>query len=98
MELTPQEPGVVGDFADLDVRVVGRLAGDPQAACFQALLILAIELVTVAMALVDLAGAVSPVREAVLGELTGPATQPHGAAEFVHSLEFAQLENDAVGG
>ena len=31
MELAAEEPGMVGDLADLDVRAVGRLAGDAQA-------------------------------------------------------------------
>src|SRR5689334_15812882 len=58
MELAAQEPGVVRDFADLDIGVVRRLPGDPQAGGLQALLVFAIEFVAVAMPLVDLARAV----------------------------------------
>ena len=30
MELASEKPGMIRDLADLDVRIIGRLAGDPQ--------------------------------------------------------------------
>src|SRR5579863_8158930 len=36
MELASQEPGMIGDFANLDVGIVGRLAGDAEAGGLEA--------------------------------------------------------------
>ena len=87
----PRNQGWSREFADLDVRAVGRLAGDPQAAAFSTLFVFAIEFVAMAMALADLARAVGLVREAALGQLAGPSAQPHRAAQFVDALQLAQL-------
>src|ERR1035437_2831227 len=55
MELAAEIPRMVADLADLDVGIVGRLARDLKARRLQALFVLAIELVAVAMAFVDFA-------------------------------------------
>src|ERR1017187_5037232 len=96
MELAAEIPGMVGDLADLDVGIVRRLAGDLEARRLQALFVFAIELVAVAMALVDFARAVGVVRHAALGQAASPASQPHGAAQLVDSLQLAQFKYDAV--
>src|SRR5258707_4966712 len=68
MELAAQIPRMVGELADLDVRIVRRLSRDLQARRLQATFVFAIELVTVAMALVDFARAVGAVGHAALGQ------------------------------
>ena len=50
---------MIGDLADLDVGAVRRLARDAQSGGLQQLFVLAIEFVAMAMALADLARAVS---------------------------------------
>jgi len=45
MELAAQHPGMLGDLANLDVSLVGRLAGDAQPAGGQTLLVFAVEFV-----------------------------------------------------
>src|SRR5450759_1928266 len=96
MELAAEIPRMVADLADLDVGIIGRLAGDLETRRLQALFVFAVELVAVAMALVDLARAVGFVCHAALGQAASPASQPHGAAQLVDTLEFAELEDDAV--
>src|ERR1019366_6039919 len=96
MELAAEIPRMVGDFADLDVGLVRRLAGDSQPGGFQAVLVFPVELVTVPVALVDFAHAIGAVGVTVLGQPAGPAAQPHGAAEIVHAFQFPQLEDHAV--
>src|SRR5215831_12450901 len=71
MELAAEEPGMIGDLADLDIRVVGRFASDLQACGLQPVFVFPIELVAMAMALIDLAGPIGALREASLGEFTG---------------------------
>src|ERR1039458_814155 len=96
MELAAQIPRMVGELADFDVRIVRRLARDLEARRLQALFVFAIELVAVVMGLVDFARAVGVVSDAALGQAASPASQPHGAAQLVDALEFAELEDDAV--
>src|ERR1035438_4986029 len=96
MELASQEPWMVGNFADLDVCAVRRLSRNPQPGRFQALFIFAVELIAVPVAFVDFALAIRFIREARFDEAARPASQPHGAAEFVHTLQFPQLENHPV--
>src|ERR1017187_10455043 len=74
MELAAEIPRMVGDFADFDVGIVGRLAGDLEARRLQALFVFAIELVAVAMAFVDFARAVGVVRHAALGQAASPTS------------------------
>src|SRR5262249_15531979 len=66
VELATEEPGMVRQFADFDIRAVRSLAGDAQPRCAQSLLVLAIEFVSMAMALVNFLRAVRAIREAVL--------------------------------
>src|ERR1035437_7876162 len=96
MELAAEIPRMVADLADLDVGIVGRLARDLEARRLQALFVFPIELVAVAMALVDFARAVGVVCHAPIAQAASPASQPHGAAQLVDTLEFAEFEDDAV--
>src|ERR1039457_5893554 len=96
MELAAEIPRMIGDLADLDIGLVRRLARDAQPRGFQPVFVFPVELIAVPVALVDLARAMGAVRETVLGQPAGPAAQPHGAAEFVHALQFPQLEDHAV--
>src|SRR5438270_6505024 len=89
MELAPEVPRVVGDFADLHVGAVRRVAGDAQPVGGQLFFELAVELVTMPMPLADLRSAVRLAGEAVLRKTAWVRTQTHGAAKFVHSLQLA---------
>src|SRR5581483_7387898 len=88
VELAAEEPGVVGDFADLDVGAVGSFAGDAQTGGFELAFVFAVEFVTGAVASVDLARTGRAVGEAILGQPARPAAQPHGAAQLVDALQF----------
>src|SRR3954451_3134899 len=97
VELAAEETGGAGDLADLDVGAVGGLAGEAESAGLQLLFVLPVELIAVAVALVDFAGAVGLVGEAVRLEAAGPRPETHGAAELVDPLQLAKLVDDAVG-
>src|SRR5262249_34283672 len=96
VELATQEPRMIGDLADLDIRVVGRFASDLQAGGAQPIFILAIEFVAMTMALVDLALTISAVREAAFRQLASPVTEPHRAAQILDAFQLAQLEDHAM--
>ena len=51
VELTAEEPGVVGGFDDFDVDAVGSASGDAEAGAGERVFVFAIEFVAVAMAL-----------------------------------------------
>src|ERR1019366_5656678 len=93
MELASQEPRMVRNFADLHVGAVGRLPGNTQSGRLQTFFIFPVELIAVPVALLDFARAIRPVGEARFGEAAGPASQPHGAAEFVDALQFRSEEH-----
>src|SRR5689334_16827392 len=80
MELAAEEPRVVRDLADLDVRPVRRFTREPQPAGLQLVFVFPIELVAVAMPLVDIDLAVGAMSEAAFREMTRPASEAHGAA------------------
>src|SRR5579883_1585094 len=86
MALAAQIPGVIGQFANLDVNSVRRFSRQAQAVLLQNALVLTIELVAMAVALADLACAVCRSGEAVFGQQAGISAKPHGAAQFVDSF------------
>src|SRR5690348_1406543 len=96
MELAAEEPGMLHDLADLHVNAVGSFARDAKARGFELLFVLAIELVAVAMAFVNLTGAIGARGEAIGMEMARPTSQAHRAAEIVDAFELAQLENHAM--
>src|SRR4051812_29134455 len=65
VELAAEEPRVTRDLADLDVGAVGRLTGETEAGGLELVLVLAVELVAMAMALVNFGLLVGVVRERV---------------------------------
>lgn len=75
VELAAQEVGVAGDFDDLDVGLVGSGAADLQAGACEQGFVLAIELVTVTMALADLLlAAIGAAGERVFLQNAGPGS------------------------
>src|SRR5215469_2983618 len=96
VELAAEVPGVVGGLADLHVGAVRSFAGDAKAGGLELLLVFAVELVAVAVPLVDFLAFVSAEGEAVLRQPARPAPEAHGAAELVYALQLAELVNDAV--
>src|SRR5207244_2924709 len=61
-------------------------------------LVLAIEFVAMAVALLNFLALISAVSEAVGLQLARPRAQTHGAAELVDALQLAELEDDAMRG
>src|SRR5690348_202090 len=96
VELAAQIPRVIGNLADFDVGAVRGLAGDAKPGGLETVFVFAVELVAMAVALVDFARPVGAAGEAVLREPAGPTAESHGAAEFVDTLQLAQLEDHAV--
>jgi len=97
VELAAEEPGVAGEFANLDIGAIGGFAGDAEAVVFEDFLVLAIELIAVAVAFADEGLAVGLAGKGIGGELAVVSAEAHGAAEFVDALEFAEFIDDAVG-
>ena len=79
MELAAQEERVVGNLDDLDVGPIGGRAADAQSAGGQRALVLAIELVAMAMALADLVLAVG----LVCASVSGSSLQVHAPSRMV---------------
>jgi hypothetical protein len=98
VELAAEEEGVGGDLDDFDVRGVGRGAGEAKACAGEDGFVLAIELVTMAMALADLGLAVGVGGEGVGLHDAVPGSEAHGAAHLFDAGEFAEFVDDAVGG
>src|SRR5471030_3104595 len=92
VELAAQIPRVPRNLTDLHVGIVRSFASDPQAGGFQKVLVFAVELVAVAVPLINLARAISVMGKTVLGQAAGPTPQPHGAAQLVHSLQLRSEE------
>src|SRR5579863_2568820 len=97
MELAADEPGMVGNFDDLDVNAVGRAPRDAEARARQRLIVFAVEFVAVPVPLGNLERAVSLRRKRPRLEFAGPRAQPHRPAHFVDAEQFAQLVNHAIG-
>src|SRR4051812_29140555 len=95
-ELAAEGGRVVGGLYDLDVGFIRRGAGDLQSRTGEQRFVLAIQFVTVAMALADLGLAIGLGGVRVGIELAVPGTESHGAAEFFYAAQFAKLVNDAV--
>src|SRR4051812_3620676 len=91
MELHRHVPRVLRQLEDLDELPVQRAADDLQPLVGQRLLVEAVELVAVAMALVDHVAAVERVRLRAGAQLAGIGPEPHGPAQVVHAEQIAQL-------
>src|SRR5262249_54832252 len=91
VELHGEIPRVIGQLGDLDELAVRGAPRDAQPALGERLLVEAVELVAMAMALVNEARAVHALGQRSRSELARVAPQPHGAAEIVDAEEVAQL-------
>src|SRR5437870_3431694 len=98
MKLAPQVPGMVAKLANLHVDSVRSLASNAEAVLRQNRLVFAIEFVAVTMTLADLESSVGGARETPFGQIARVGSQAHGAAQFVHALQLAQLIDDAIRG
>ncbi len=98
MELATEEEGMRGDLDDLDVGGVGCGAGETEATAGEDGFVLAVEFVTMAVALADLGLAVGVGGEGVGLHDAVPGSEAHGATHLFDSGEFAEFVDDAVGG
>src|SRR5207302_3537833 len=96
MELTPEEPRMIGCLYNLHIILIRRASGNFQSRGHQRFLEVAVEFVAMAVAFADSQLAVSLVREGSWLEFARPRTQPHRATHFVHSQQFAQFVNHTV--
>src|ERR1700722_1134385 len=96
MKLAAEEEWVLRNLDDLYVGCIGRRSGEPQTAAGQYGFILAVELVTMTMALGDLCCPVSFCGERAGFEYAIPRAQAHGAAHLFHANQLAQFIDDAV--
>src|SRR5207244_6932856 len=80
VELSGHEVRVIGDFDDLDQLLLGPDAREVQAVLFQILHVIVVDLVAMAVTLVDDRLSVDPGRRAALGEHHRIEPEPHGAA------------------
>src|SRR3954468_22939132 len=99
MELAADKVRMGIELDDLHVGAVRRGSGDAQPRAGENRFVLAVELVTMAMALADLRLAVVDLRsERPRGELAYPGAEPHGAAEFIDTAQFAEFVDDTMRG
>jgi hypothetical protein len=91
MELHGDVPRVAGQLRDLDELAVGRSPGDAQPVLGERALVQTVELVAVAMALVDQRGAVDALRQRARRQLAGVRAEAHRAAEIVDAEQVAEL-------
>src|SRR5579883_590402 len=91
MELATEEERMVGQLHNLDVGPIWCRAADAQAAGDQRALVLAIELVAMAMALADFALTVGLMRQRTWLQLARPGAETHRAAQLLHAAQLAQL-------
>src|ERR1700687_2610307 len=96
MELAADEPGMVGGLNNLDIRSVRRPSGNFQTCTDEGLLIIAVEFVTMPVALADFERPIGARRKGSGLELAGPRTEPHRPAHLINSKQFAQLVNHPV--
>ena len=80
VELRTYHERVPKDFANLHQFVIRRATAENQSGFFQALTIIVVYLITVAMTLVDYFGVVRLLRLGLLLQLAGVVAQPHGPA------------------
>src|SRR6185295_16112797 len=91
VELHGEIPRMSGQLGDLDELAVGRAAGNLEAAIGQRALVQAVELVAVAMTLVNQVGAVDLLGQRAGRELARVAAEPYCVAEIVDAEKIAQL-------
>src|SRR5712671_4633120 len=97
MELAPNEMRMIWQLHHLYVSSIWSRPRDAQPRRDHRLFILAIEFVAMAVAFADLKLAIDLVRQRVRLNLASPRPQPHGAAQFFHAAQLAQLVDHAMG-
>src|ERR1700722_17263528 len=96
MELASDEEWMAGNFDDLDVSSIRRRAGNLEAAGRHRLFILAVELITMPVALADFGLAIDVLRQRPRLKLARPRPESHRPAEFFNTAQFAQFINHAM--
>src|ERR1700693_3702371 len=96
MKLASDEMRMIRQSHNLNVSSVGRRAGDVQPSRHHRLFVLAVEFVTMAVALADLELAINLVRQRIKLNLASPCAQTHGAAKFFDAAQLAQLIDHAM--
>src|SRR5579872_3304312 len=96
MELAPNKMRMVRKLNHLYISPVRSRPGNPQPARRQGLFILAVEFITMPMALADLKLPIDFMRQSSRLNLARPRPQPHGAAKFFHAAQLAQFVNHPV--
>src|SRR3954451_7199108 len=96
MELAAEEPRVAFQLDDLDELAVGREAGHAEAAFLELRHVLGIDLVAMAVALVDLLDSICLPRDRTFLQRARILAEAHRAAEGVDADEVAQLVDDLV--
>src|SRR5581483_6558461 len=91
VELHGEVPRVARQFGDLDELAVRRASGDAHPLLVERFLVHAVELVAVAVPLVDQRRAVHFLRERSRRQLAGVRAEAHRPAEIVDAEEIAQL-------
>ena len=98
MELARHEPGVAGQLHHFHQPPVGGQPGQGQPRLCQRLPVVVVELIAVAVALVDLICAVDGRGQRTLRQPAGIAAQPHGAPLGGHPHLAGHQVNDGIGG
>src|SRR6202521_6036276 len=98
MKLAAEEPRVIGHFDNLHIGAIRRAPADAQTRGDELLLVIAVEFITIPMALADLQSAVGAMRERARLDAARPSAQAHGAAHFVDPQQFAQFVDHAMRG
>src|SRR5271156_6117258 len=98
MELASDEKRMPRNLDDLHVSAVRSRTGNAQPGSHHRLFVLAIKFVTMPVPLADLRLPIHFVSQRSGLELAWPCPQPHGAAQFFHTSQFAQLVNHAMRG
>src|SRR5579875_127482 len=91
VELDADEPGMVGELDDLGQLAVGRHAGEPHPGLLELRLVVDVDLVSVAVALADLGGAVDRGHARPGHEPRRIGAEAHGAAEIAVGLALLEL-------
>src|SRR5579872_5244040 len=93
MELAANKMRMVRKLNHLYISPVRSRPGNPQPARRQGLFILAVEFVTMPVALADLELSINSMRQSSRLDFASPSSQPHSPAKFLHAPQLAQLIN-----
>src|SRR5580698_315366 len=91
MELAADKMRMVGQLHHLHVSSIGGRTGDAQSRRRQRPFILAVEFITMPVALADFGRPINPVRQRVWLDLARPRAKTHRAAKLFNAAQFAQF-------